>query len=267
MPDFSQTYNISVSFINVVVFIFGACIGSFLNVCIYRIPKDKSIIFPGSFCPVCRYKIPFYLNIPIISYIILGGKCKNCRTPISIRYPAIELLTALFALAVVMKFNLTLEALFWFSFIAVLIIITFIDIDFQIIPDILSIPGIFIFAFSPAAVPWMTLKESMLGILAGGGSLYFVAISYYLVRKEDGMGGGDIKLLAMIGAATGWKGVFFTIMTASVTGTVAGLLIMLITRSVNTRLRLPFGPYLSFGAILYIFFGTDIIRWYFNFLS
>lgn len=267
MPDYHHLNNTLIVFVGIATFMFGACIGSFLNVCIYRIPKGKSIIFPGSSCPNCKKSIPFYLNIPILSYLILRGKCSNCHTGIGIRYPAVELITALFALATVSRFNITLETLFWFAFIAILIIITFIDIDLQIIPDILSIPGIFIFAFSAAVVPGMTLWDTLLGILAGGGSLYLVAITYYLIRKEEGMGGGDIKLLAMIGAATGWKGVVFTIFTASLTGSIAGGVIMLITRSVNARLRIPFGPYLSVGAVIYIFWGNLLIHWYFNLLS
>ncbi len=248
-------------------FIFGACIGSFLNVCIYRIPEGKSIAFPGSFCPKCKSSIPFYLNIPILSYIIIKGKCRNCNSHISIRYPVVELITALFALATVNKFNISMETIFWFSFICVLITITFIDIDLQIIPDIISIPGIFIFALSTVIVPGMTIQNTLLGILSGGGSLYLVAVIYYLIRKEEGMGGGDIKLLAMIGAATGWQGVIFTIFVGSLTGTIAGTLIMIITRAANAKLRIPFGPYLSAGAIIYIFWGTPLIEWYFNFLS
>lgn len=253
--------------IMVAVFIFGASIGSFLNVCIYRIPKGESIAFPGSFCPVCKKPIPFYLNIPIISFLILLGKCKHCQTEISIRYPIVELISAIFALATFIKFGLTIEALFWFIFIAVLIIISFIDIDLQIIPDILSIPGIFIFALSPLIVNNMTLKDALIGILAGGGSLYLVAITYYIIRKEEGMGGGDIKLLAMIGAATGWQGVVFTIFTASLMGTIAGIIIILVTKKADSKLRVPFGPYLAAGALIYIFYGKFIIDWYFNLIS
>lgn len=249
------------------VFIFGASIGSFLNVCIYRIPKGESIAFPGSFCPVCKTSIPFYLNIPIISYIILLGKCRKCQTEISVRYPIVELITAFSALATFIKFGLTAESLFWFTFIALLIIISFIDIDLQIIPDILSIPGIFIFAFSPLIVPETTLKDTLIGILAGGGSLYLVAVIYYLIRKDEGMGGGDIKLLAMIGAATGWKGVIFTIFTSSLMGTLGGVLMMFVIKKADSKLRIPFGPYLAAGAVVYIFHGDSLIEWYFNLIS
>lgn len=249
------------------VFLFGACIGSFLNVCIYRIPIKQSIISPPSACPVCQGRIPFFLNIPILSYLFLRGKCNNCKTPISIRYPLVELLTALSALAVAARFQLTPETVFWFVFIVVLIVISFIDIDHQIIPDILSIPGVFIFSLSFVMVPGMTLKQTVLGVLAGGGGLYLVAAAYSFVRKADGMGGGDIKLLAMIGAATGLKGVFFTIIVSSLIGAVAGILIMMVSRSSDPKLKIPFGPYLSIAAVLYVFFGEPFIHWYVNILS
>ncbi len=248
------------------VFIFGACIGSFLNVCIYRIPREQSIIFPGSSCPSCKTAIPPYFNIPLISYVVLKGRCRSCNKPISLRYPGIELLTAISALALVLKFGFTSSAAFWFVFICVLIVISFIDIDLQIIPDIISLPGIILFLSSCLFVPEITFKAALIGIFAGGGILYSVAVLYYLIRKEEGMGGGDIKLLAMIGAAIGWKGVLFTLFTGSLFGTLAGLVIMMVTRILNVRLKIPFGPYLSAGAVLYIFYGNQLIQWYFNLL-
>ena len=246
-----------------VVLLFGACIGSFLNVCIYRIPENKSIVFPGSFCPNCNKSIPFYCNVPILSYIFLRGRCKFCKQPISIRYPLIEVLTGLFAILLFHKFGLTPAMIYWFVFISVLITISFIDIDHQIIPDIISLPGILIFASSFYFLPEMTIKDTLLGVLAGGGSLYAIAFFYYLLRKQEGMGGGDIKLLAMIGAATGIKGVAFTIFAGSLFGTLFGILIMLYTKMADTKnLRIPFGPFLSVGAILYIFYGKQLIQWY-----
>ena len=246
-----------------VVLLFGACIGSFLNVCIYRIPENKSIVFPGSFCPNCNKSIPFYCNVPILSYIFLRGRCKFCKQPISIRYPLIEVLTGLFAISLFHKFGLTPAMIYWFVFISILITISFIDIDHQIIPDIISLPGILIFASSFYFLPEMTIKDTLLGVLAGGGSLYAIAFFYYLLRKQEGMGGGDIKLLAMIGAATGIKGVAFTIFAGSLFGTLFGILIMLYTKMADTKnLRIPFGPFLSVGAILYIFYGKQLIQWY-----
>ena len=250
-----------------IILIFGACIGSFLNVCIYRIPENRSIVSPGSTCPNCNNKIPFYYNIPVLSYIFLMGRCKFCKQTISIRYPLIEALTSVFALLLFYKFGLTPAFVYWFVFISVLITISFIDIDHQIIPDIISLPGILIFASSFYFLPGMTIKNVILGILIGGGSLYSVALFYYLLKKQEGMGGGDIKLLAMIGAATGIKGVFFTIFAGSLLGTIAGIIIMIYTKAADTKLKIPFGPYLSIGVILYIFLGKQIIQWYLVLLS
>ncbi len=253
----------SMQFFMVIVFSVGACIGSFLNVCIYRIPRNKSIVFPRSFCPSCNNSIPFYFNIPILSYLILKGRCRYCKSKISLRYPFVEALTGCAAMGVVAKFGLTFESVFWFSFISILIIISFIDADFQIIPDIISIPGIILFSSSFVFIPEMSFGDTIKGIIAGGGSLYLVAIIYYYIRKQEGMGGGDIKLLAMIGAATGWQGVLFTIFFGSLLGTIAGMIIM-ITGAGHKKLRIPFGPYLSAGAAIYVFWGSSIIQWYLN---
>ena len=247
-----------------IIFMLGASFGSFYNVCIYRIPQKKSIVTPGSSCPFCHTMIPFYLNIPVFSYFILLGKCKYCKHPFSFRYPLVEALTGFILLFLYLKFGYSLATLFWFAFISILIIISFIDIDHQIIPDIFSLPGIVIFATSSIFIPEMKLIDSIFGILLGGGSLYTIAIIYYALKKTDGMGGGDIKLLAMIGAAIGWKGVIVTIFLGSLTGTIAGIIIMISSRIIDTKIRIPFGPYLSLGAIIYVFFGQALIRWYFN---
>ena len=246
------------------VFIFGLCIGSFLNVCIYRIPAKKSMAFPGSACPNCHTAIKFYDNIPLLSYISLGGKCRQCQSPISLRYPLIECLTGALALGLYLKFGLSIETVVYFIFICTLIVITFIDIDHRIIPDLITIPGIFVFftaAFAIASLSWI---DSLLGILIGGGSLFVVAVLYHLLTHKEGMGGGDIKLLAMIGALVGWKGVFFTIFVSSAVGTLVGLSIMIATRQ-NLKLAVPFGPFLSIGAATYIFIGPRLIAWYFQF--
>ncbi|MCK5097113.1 MAG: prepilin peptidase [Desulfobacteraceae bacterium] len=246
------------------IFMFGACAGSFYNVCIYRIPLKKSIVTPGSSCPFCHKSIPFYLNIPVLSYFILRGKCKYCKHPFSPRYPIVEALTGLILVFLYIKFGYSITTIFWFVFISVLIIVSFIDIDHQIIPDIFSLPGIIIFSTSPVFVPEINFMDSILGILLGGGSLYFIALTYYILKKTEGMGGGDIKLLAMIGAAIGWKGVLFTIFIGSLTGTIAGIIIMISSKIIDIKLKIPFGPYLSIGAVIYIFFGQSLIRWYFT---
>jgi leader peptidase (prepilin peptidase)/N-methyltransferase len=249
----------------IAVFIFGMCIGSFLNVCIYRLPTSQSISNPPrSVCPNCDGPIRFYDNIPVLSYLLLRGRCRHCNTPISYRYPLVEILSGLFALCAFLEFGATLQGVIYYAFISCLLVITFIDIDHQIIPNAITLPGIPVFFLASFAVPATTYLDSILGLLIGGGSLYLVGWTYYLIKKEEGMGGGDIKLLAMIGALLGWKGVVFTVFIGSTVGTLAGVMVMAYTRLMDAKLRIPFGPFLSIGAITYVFFGSRIIFWYFN---
>jgi leader peptidase (prepilin peptidase)/N-methyltransferase len=249
--------------LEILSFIVGMCIGSFLNVCIYRLPMAKSIIHPGSMCPSCENPIHFYDNIPIISYLWLRGKCRFCSTPISIRYPLVEAMSGLLCLGVFLKFGPTVQALIYFLFIATLLAITFIDIDHRIIPNVISLPGIPIFFLASLALPTLTYLDSLLGILVGGGTLYLVAFAYSILTHKEGMGMGDIKLLAMIGALIGWKGVFFTIFVSSAVGTVSGMVVMLVSRQ-GMKMKIPFGPFLAIGAITYIFFGPQLLAFYFN---
>jgi leader peptidase (prepilin peptidase)/N-methyltransferase len=254
------------------IFLLGLCIGSFLNVCIYRLPAGTSIVFPGSRCPVCKTPLRAYENIPLLSYLLLRGKCRTCKTPIPVRYPLVELITGLLALAVLNRFGPTLTAGVLFIFCAALIVVTFIDIDHQIIPDAISLPGIVLFFFSRLILPHSdaltALLHSALGILAGGGSLFLVAWTYHALTGKEGMGGGDIKLLAMIGALVDWQGVLFTIFAGSSMGCLVGLLMMgsAPKGSGGMKLKVPFGPFLSMGALLYLFWGPYLIHWYFNLL-
>lgn len=245
--------------------IFGAIVGSFLNVCILRIPERKSIIYPASHCPKCQSPIMWYDNIPVISYFILTGKCRNCKGPISFRYPLVELLTALFSMAAMIMFGPSSAYFIYFAFISSLIVITFIDLDHQIIPDIISLPGIPLGFLASFVLPDITYKESLIGILLGGGILFLIAIGYEFLAKKEGMGGGDVKFLAMIGAFLGWKGVLFTVFSGSLVGTVIGVTIM-VAQGKDSKYAIPFGPFLSFGALLYLFFGETIIYWYLGML-
>jgi leader peptidase (prepilin peptidase) / N-methyltransferase len=203
---------------NFFVFIFGAAIGSFLNVCIFRLPAKTSIVKPRSQCPYCQHPIRNGDNIPLISFILLHGKCRDCGGKISWRYPLVEFITALLALLLFLQFGLTLKFLIFFIFTAVLIVVTFIDFDYQIIPDIITLPGIpifFLLAIFGVKIPWM---EALIGLLIGGGVLFAIAFVYELLTKREGMGGGDIKLLAMIGGFLGWKSLIFVLLFSSFSG-------------------------------------------------
>lgn len=245
----------------VFVFILGCCLGSFFNVVIYRLPAKLSIVQPGSHCPRCSRPIAFYDNIPLISYLILMGKCRHCRAPISFRYPMVEALTGTIALLLFQQYGFSMQLLGESIFVSLLILIAFIDLDTFTIPNILSLPGIaagLAFSFLTPRLSW---QDSLLGILLGGGFLYAVAVAYQFFRRQEGLGGGDIKLLAMIGAFLGSAGVLFTIMLASVVGAMAGIAVMRRTRAGLTAM-VPFGPFLSLGAICYLVWGQSLVHWY-----
>jgi len=245
--------------LDIFAFIFGAAIGSFLNVCIFRIPAEQSIVNPASQCPSCHHPIRFYDNIPMLSFLILRARCRDCGAKISWRYPLVEFLTGLLAVLLFMKFGPTLNFLVFFIFTAVLIVITFIDLDHQIIPDILSLPGIplfFLAAVFIVKLPWL---EALIGLLIGGGVLLTIALVYELITKREGMGGGDIKLLAMIGGFLGWKSLIFVLLFSSLTGAVIGITAMIIKKQ-DTKYAVPFGPFLSAAALAYIFWGDVFMQ-------
>jgi leader peptidase (prepilin peptidase)/N-methyltransferase len=247
----------------VIVFLFGAIIGSFLNVCIYRIARSKSIVKPNSFCPNCEKPIKFYDNIPIVSYILLGGKCRQCGAKISKRYPFVELITAVIFLMIYRRWNLSYEMFIQMFFVSLLIVIAFIDYDFQIIPDILSIGGLVLGLLIAFVRPGFRFMDALYGVLLGGGVLFVIAYGYQLIMKREGMGGGDIKLLAMIGAFTGLKGVLFSLIGGSIIGSLVGIPLMLIKKE-NTKYAIPFGPFLSLGALIFLFSGDRFIYGFLN---
>jgi leader peptidase (prepilin peptidase)/N-methyltransferase len=239
--------------------IFGAIVGSFLNVVILRLPQEnQSIVFPASHCPQCQTPLHWYENIPIFSYLFLRGKCSHCNTAISLQYPLVEAAMAIISAFLMARYQLSLAFFGYFLFCAALLVITVIDIHLQIIPDVISLPGIvigFAFALFSNTLTW---QSSLIGILAGGGVLYAIAFLYFFLRKIDGMGGGDIKLLAMIGAWLGWQSLPFVILISSTTGTVVGLLAMIKQRK-GGQTRIPFGPFLAAAALLYTFFAEKIL--------
>lgn len=255
----------------VFVFLFGTIMGSFLNVCIARIPKDESIVHPRSHCPKCKALIPVYCNIPLLSYLMLLGRCRSCHGSISPRYFFVELLMACLAVALYYQFGVSLAFLVSFVFVAALIVISFIDLDVRIVPDVISLPGIVAgLLFSVVARylindPFEVIPSplsALIGVVVGGGFLLALAWAYEAFTGVEGMGGGDIKLLAMIGAFLGWTAIPFTLFFASLTGSVIGLGLM-VGKGVGRRFALPFAPFLCLGALLYLFFGNELMEFYF----
>jgi leader peptidase (prepilin peptidase) / N-methyltransferase len=254
------------SFMALYSILLGLALGSFVNVCIYRIPNKKSIISPPSTCPNCGQRIKFYDNIPLISYALLLGRCRNCRKGIPLSYPAVELLVGLMSLALFTRYGLSFEYFVFLLFVSALITISLIDLRHKIIPDVLSLPGV-IAGFSVSlflgSITWL---DSLIGILSGGGSLFLVGFVYKLITGREGMGGGDVKLLAMIGAWMGWRSLPFIVLISSLTGAVIGFAFILLSGK-GLRFRIPFGPFLSLGALLYLFFGADLTTLYFRLLG
>ncbi len=255
-----------------VVFIISACIGSFLNVCIYRLPEHLSVVTPGSRCPSCSAPVRSFDNIPIISYFILGGRCRSCKATFSVRYAMVELLIALLGVALYWRFAFAPEFFAYAAFTAALATVAFIDLDHKIIPNVISLPGIvvgfgiaclfgFVLPGGGVDALYPSVIDAAIGVVLGGGSLFLISFGYYVLTGREGLGFGDVKLLAMIGAFVGWKGVLFTIFTGSVVGALIGVFIMTF-RGKGAKYAVPFGPFLSMGALLYIFFGKSIISWY-----
>jgi leader peptidase (prepilin peptidase) / N-methyltransferase len=243
--------------------LFGLCLGSFANVCIYRIPLDKSIVHPASSCPHCGVRIRFFDNIPVFSYLLLMGRCRQCRASISMRYPLVEILMAFLSLALFIRFGFQLQYLQFMVFAGTLVILSFIDFDHKILPDVLTLPGIavgWLVSFLPGGISW---TDSLIGLAAGGGSLYLVATVYERITGREGLGGGDIKLLAMIGAWMGWQSLPLIVLMSSLSGAVIGS-VFILSGGKGARTQIPFGPFLSLGALSYLFFGRQISLWYFG---
>jgi leader peptidase (prepilin peptidase)/N-methyltransferase len=240
----------------------GAAVGSFLNVLIFRIPEGQSIVLPSSHCPKCGHAIRVHDNIPIISYLILRGKCRDCHEKISLQYPIVEAITAVMSLLLFLKFGLSFKYLFSFIFTCALIVITFIDLRHQIIPDVISLPGIPVFFLLAVFFMDVPIWEALLGILIGGGSLFAIAFLYEIITKREGMGGGDIKLLAMLGAFLGWKSLFFILFVSSLLGAVVGVSAMII-KGQDMKYAVPFGPFLSTAAVAYLFVGAGVMKFLF----
>jgi len=242
----------------------GACVGSFLNVVIHRYPIGQSIVFPGSHCPRCEQAIAWFDNVPILSFLFLGGRCRRCRNPISLRYPLVETANALFYLAIYLRSGFTLAALVLAALVSMTIALIYIDADIQILPDVIDLPGIALgiaLSFLPRTGS-LTLaagvRSSLLGAIAGAGILLAISLSYRWLRGAEGMGLGDVKMLAMIGAILGAGAIFSVLLMASLTGALIGVAMMAVTRRNNLQFALPFGVFLGIGFLAMLFFGREI---------
>lgn len=255
--------------IYIFVFIFGAIIGSFLNVCIYRIPKGLSLVKPPSHCPSCQYPIKFYDNIPIISYFILKGRCRYCKSPFSFRYPFIEALNGFLYVLIVARFGLIWLDAFYFVFISTMVVIFFIDLDCQIIPDKITLPGIVLGFISGALFlpdPFLRYtelgwKNSFIGLLSGFFLFLLIAEIGRLILKKNAMGGGDIKFMAMLGGILGWKGVLMTTFLSSFLGAFVGIFMTFLQKQDGSK-KIPFGPFIAIGASICLFYGQEILEFY-----
>jgi leader peptidase (prepilin peptidase)/N-methyltransferase len=259
----------------VIAFALGTCVGSFLNVCIHRIPAEESIVRPGSRCPQCRQPIAWYDNVPFVSWVLLRARCRHCGAAIAARYPLVELATGALAVLALVAFGPTPRALVAFAFAAALLLVTFIDLDHRFIPDEVSLPGILV---GLAVSFWLgdpSPLDAVLGAVLGGGVLWVVAWTYERATGVEGMGLGDVKLLAMIGAFLGWQAIPAILIIASVTGSLAGFAVMLApadrvrrarvvrrlgrralvpyVRRAARRTEIPFGPFLALGALVLLF--------------
>lgn len=244
-----------------VFFFLGAIFGSFGNVIIYRLPRGESVVVPRSYCYSCKTQIKWFDNIPIFSWIFLRGRCRNCSAKFSIRYPIVELITAVLFVLSYHYAGISWTLLEYLIFVFGLVVCTFIDFDHMILPDEFTLSGIVLGLIGAALNPQREFMDAFWGVLMGGGFLWGMAYIYFLLTKQEGMGGGDIKLLAWIGAVLGWKAIPFVIMSSAITGSIVGLIIAR-KQKAGLKTVIPFGPYLAFGAVLYLFGGETIALWY-----
>ncbi len=247
--------------INFIVFLYGTIVGSFLNVVILRLPEEgASIAFPASHCPKCQTPLSWYENIPVFSYLVLRGRCRTCKSSISLQYPLVEFAMGVLSLLLVQKFMISPAFFIYFIYVAALLVIIVIDLYHQIIPDVISLPGIVYGVLASFLLPWLSWQSSVIGLLVGGGIFYLIALVYYLITKRQGMGGGDIKLLAMIGALQGWQALPFVIFCSSLLGSVIGIGAMVVQKK-GGQTRIPYGPFLAVASLLYLFFDQQILHY------
>jgi len=248
----------------VVAAVFGAVVGSFLNVCIYRLPLGKSIVWPGSACPHCNRELSWFENVPILGYVMLRGRCRTCRAAIGIQYPIVEALTAVMFGLAWWYYGPSALLVSRLALGCALITLFAIDLEHHLLPNAITLPGIVVgFLFSLVTEPgWM---GSLIGIAVGGGVLFAIAEAYYRIRHEEGLGMGDVKMLAMVGAFIGWQLTLLTLMMASFSGTIIGVF-LIVSRRGGMKYALPFGTFLALGAAVAATVGSSILDWYLGLL-
>ncbi len=274
-------------FFYVAIGVIGAIIGSFLNVVIHRLPREESIVFPNSRCPSCGTAIAFYDNIPVLSYAVLGGRCRSCKTHISARYPAVELLTGVLWAAVAMHDGMTWALPFDLIFVTAILVLIFIDAEHMILPNAITYPGIVFALVARITLPLLlrqphfddirmllagpfagwplwaaSLGGAVIGGLAGGGSLWLMGWLWEKLRGVEAMGLGDVKMMFMVGGYLGWRLTILNIFVAVLSGSVTGIVLMAAKGDRNMQMLLPFGIFLGIGAIAALLFGSHIVEWY-----
>jgi leader peptidase (prepilin peptidase)/N-methyltransferase len=256
---------VSTPAIAALVTLIGACVGSFLNVCIYRLPRHESVAWPASRCTHCGRSLAWYENVPVVSWLLLRGRCRTCREAVSWMYPLVEITTALVFLSGYLLYGLTPLAAVRVLFASALVVLFVTDLQHKVLPNAITVPGIVVgFVCSLFVEPgW---RDSLIGIVIGGGVLFAIAEAYYRVRGQEGLGMGDVKLLGMIGAFLGWKLVLLTLVLASFAGSVAGGA-MIVSGRGDMKYALPFGTFLAVGALVAAIWGIPIVDWYLGFYA
>ncbi len=239
----------------------GLIVGSFANVCVHRLPKGKSVVLPGSHCPACGKAIAWFDNIPLLSFLLLNGRCRHCQSRISLRYPLLELLMGFSWVALAWHYGFSIDLLMALTLVSMLWILTLIDLETGLLPNALTFPGIFIGCLFGL---WLgSFSESVIGVVAGYGFFWVVAKAFLFVTGREGMGYGDFKLLAMLGAFFGWKALPFIVFAASLAGAIIGSIYLLISDR-HARAEIPFGPYLALAAVLWLLWGPEWVHLYLN---
>ena len=243
----------------------GLVIGSFLNVCIYRIPRNLSIVSPRSRCTACGHELAWYENLPVVSYVVLRGKCRSCGAPFSVMYPLVELTTAAVFEAGYWWYGPTPLLAVRLLFACAMIVLFVIDLQHKILPNEITLPGIVV-GLVLSGITGPGWSSSLIGIAVGAGTLFAIAEVYYRIRGEEGLGMGDVKMLAMIGAFLGWKMVLLTLVLSSISGSIVGVAILLVKKE-SLKYALPFGTFLAIGALISAVAGDALLMWYFGFYS